>query len=113
MDEDDPDVLLFQPEEAPCVFTPGYTVLERCRCISPPLPTCPGDQGHYAATFSYNPPWGDKGEENDRKEECRRICWAALALMSTYTASCAVFHQEPVHLKLTDPSNVRASHIQV
>lgn len=107
IDENDPQVSRFRPEEVPMVFTPGYDVLpERCRCVSPPLPTSPSDQGHYAVTFSYIPPWCNDNQE-DYKEECRRIVWAALNMMSSYTATCAVFHQDPVSLKLTEPSTVR------
>lgn len=107
IDEGDIDVPVFRPDQPPMVFTPDFDpVPERCRCISPALPTSPGDQGHYAATFIYVPPWTGKSDQENDKEECRRICWAALTLMSNYTATCAVFHQEPVTLQLTDPCNV-------
>ncbi|KAJ3554349.1 hypothetical protein NM688_g3153 [Phlebia brevispora] len=104
LDEGDVDVPMFPPEEVPQVFTPGFDpVPERCRCISPSLPMSPGD--HYATSFSFDPPWSGRDEVDNRKEECRRICWSALTLMSSYTSTCAVFHQDPVPLRLTDPSN--------
>lgn len=110
LDEDDPDVPIFHADEVPIIFTPGYDpVPERCGCISPSLPTPLGDQGIYATNFSFSPPWCGKEDGENRKEECRRICWSALSLMSSYTATCAVFHQSPVDLKLIDPSNVRVS----
>lgn len=114
LDENDPDVPAFYPNEVPVILTPGYDpVPERCGCHGHSLssPTM-GEQGIYATSFTYHPPWCEDGAHVDnRKEECRRICWSALSLMSSYTATCAVFHQKPVSLRLTDPSNVSISQI--
>ncbi|OBZ70695.1 hypothetical protein A0H81_09311 [Grifola frondosa] len=40
-----------------------------------------------------------------RKEECRRLCWSALTLVASHTAQCSAFHEEPLDLALSNPSN--------
>ena len=41
-----------------------------------------------------------------RDEECRRVCWNALGLVTSYAAQYAAFDHEMPNLFLTDPSNV-------
>lgn len=110
IDIGDPDVCNYNPRSIPVVYFPsGYTSPDRCRCVgsasSPQTPTSPPTR--YSFNFSYAPPWDEHAPvEERRKEECRRICWAALSLIANYTAQCAAFHQDPIELTLTEPSNV-------
>ena len=108
MDRDDPFASRFLPRDVPIVYMPdGYQLPERCSCLlytptQAPLPMDP-----LSVTTSYDAPWDNNASDTDiRKEECRRLCWAALTLVSSYTAQCSAFHMEPVELSLAEPSNV-------
>lgn len=102
IDIDDADVCMFAPGGVPVVYLPqGYVSPNRCNCTN--QLTSPVD--HNSLYLASNPSW-DTSPEEMRKEECRRICWSALNLVASYTAQCAAFHEEPLELYLTEPSNV-------
>ncbi|KIP09470.1 hypothetical protein PHLGIDRAFT_126340 [Phlebiopsis gigantea 11061_1 CR5-6] len=109
IDIDDREVCSYNPRSIPIVYYPsGYAPPERCGCIrgasSPQSPSSPPTR--FSFSFSYTPPWDEHAPvEERRREECRRICWSALNLVANYTAQCAAFHQEPIELSLTEPSN--------
>ncbi|CDO75688.1 hypothetical protein BN946_scf184585.g1 [Trametes cinnabarina] len=108
IDHDNPNVSSFQPRLAPVVDMPnGYQRPLRCSCIGyPSSPSSPLVQDHLAQSYSFNPPWDLQWPETEiRKEECRRLCWCALTLVSNHTAYCSAFHTEPMELTLADPSN--------
>ncbi|OSD04134.1 hypothetical protein PYCCODRAFT_1451417 [Trametes coccinea BRFM310] len=108
IDHDDPYASSFQPRLAPVVDMPsGYRRPERCSCIGyPSSPTSPLVQDHLSQSYSLNPPWDPRWSETEiRKEECRRLCWCALTLVSNHTAYCSAFHIEPMELTLANPSN--------
>ncbi|KAI0661402.1 hypothetical protein C8Q70DRAFT_911816 [Cubamyces menziesii] len=85
----------------------GYRRPTHCTCVAyPPSPGLPMNQNHLSQSWSFNPPWDPQWTETEiRKEECRRLCWCALTLVSVYTAHCSAFHIEPIELTLADPSN--------
>ena len=106
----DADVCQYSPRSIPAIFfAPGYRVPDRCGCVRtasvPQVPTGPPQRFEFS--FSYNPPWDEQASlQERRKEECRRISWAALNLIANYTAQRVAFHQEPMELNLMESSNV-------
>jgi hypothetical protein len=77
----------------------------RCSCIPPNTPLPPD---HFSSYWSYPLPWDSTWSASEvRKEECRRLCWSALNLVTSYTSQCALFNREPPDLFLSDPANVR------
>ncbi|RPD58663.1 hypothetical protein L227DRAFT_587060 [Lentinus tigrinus ALCF2SS1-6] len=107
MDRDDPFASRFDARSVPVVYMPdGYRRPVRCSCmVYPPTPGSPTFPDHLSYSSSYAP-WDPNWLDVDiRKEECRRLCWCALTLVSAYTAHCSAFHTEPVELNLTEPSN--------
>ena len=108
MDRDDRFASSFLPRDVPIVYTPdGYMLPDRCSCLLF-TPTSTPFPDPLSVTASCEAPWDNNASDNDiRKEECRRLCWSALSLISSYTAHCSAFHMEPVELSLADPSNVR------
>ncbi|KAI8992919.1 hypothetical protein BD414DRAFT_437399 [Trametes punicea] len=108
IDRDDPYASSFKSCSPPVVDMPdGYRRPSRCTCIGySSRPGSPLTQDHLSRSYSFNPPWDLQWSETEtRKEECRRLCWCALTLVSVYTAHCTAFHIEPVELTLADPSN--------
>ncbi|KAI0674887.1 hypothetical protein C8Q78DRAFT_1066793 [Trametes maxima] len=106
IDRGDPYASSFQPGLAPIVDMPDdYRRPTWCTCLGyPSSPGSPDGRDRFSLTSS--PPWDSQWLEPEiRKEECRRVCWSALTLVSAYTAHCSAFHIEPVELKLADPSN--------
>ncbi|KAI0769420.1 hypothetical protein BD413DRAFT_477518 [Trametes elegans] len=107
MDQEDACASSYASRMAPVVDLPsGYRHPERCTCLgSPSGPGSPMGQQRFTGSYTINPPWDERWSITDiRKEECRRLCWCALTLVSAYTAHCSAFHIEPVELTLADPS---------
>lgn len=101
-DAHDPDTPRYTTRGVPSVNIPAMD--KHCRCLGPTA----NQELQSGFSFTFNPPWGtDWTLEEIRKEECRRICWSALTLVSSHTSQCAAFHEEPLHLQLAEPSNVR------
>ncbi|KAI0074422.1 hypothetical protein K474DRAFT_1601483 [Panus rudis PR-1116 ss-1] len=103
----DKDVSRFAPRAVPMVHVrEPLTHQRRCSCLS--LTTSPGLhlQDRHAYNFQYSPPWDPNWSLHEtRQEECRRLCWAALTLVSSHTSLSAAFHENPLDLALAEPSN--------
>lgn len=106
VDSDDHDVSIFNSRSVPVVEVGGSDDFRgrRCSCI-PPDSLRPPDHRN---SWSYPLPWDSKWTVREiRDEECRRVCWNALGLVTNYSAQYAAFDQEVQPLFLTDPSNYR------
>ncbi|KAH9940377.1 uncharacterized protein BXZ73DRAFT_88637 [Epithele typhae] len=103
MDRDDPSASSFRPREVPMVDLPDrYETPSRCRC-PPPATGFLVDSA--SLNLMENARWDQNASVTEiRKEECRRLCWCALTLVSAYTAQCSAFHTEPAPLNLAEPS---------
>lgn len=107
IDQNDPDVCLFRPEDVPTVFFPqNYRSPGRCSCPSPPLSPTALSMDQNSLYISCNPDWDRTAPDEMMNEERRRICWSALNLVASYTAQCVALHVQPMDLFLADPSNV-------
>ncbi|EJF65212.1 hypothetical protein DICSQDRAFT_166265 [Dichomitus squalens LYAD-421 SS1] len=108
VDREDPRASSFPTRSVPIVYMhDGYRRPDRCSCPTypPPVGWSIGSD-HLSVTLSFNVPWDPTWDEAQiRKEECRRLCWCALTLVSAYTAHCSAFHTEPVELSLAELSN--------
>ncbi|KAI0338268.1 hypothetical protein BDW22DRAFT_1415626 [Trametopsis cervina] len=106
IDMEDGDVCMFQVASPPCVYLPPtYEAPRRCNCSPLLAANAVSPVEHNYNYQTSRPAWDPASPEELRKEECRRICWSALNLVASYTAQCAAFHQEPIELYLTEPSN--------
>lgn len=85
----------------------GYRAPRRCSCVySPASPNLHG-LDTTSMSFTYNPPWDPNWSDTEiHQEECRRLCWGALTLYANHSAQCMAFHEDPLNLKLSEPSNV-------
>ena len=55
-----------------------------------------------------SPTWNREWSEGEiRKEECRRLCWSALMLISGHTSYAAATNWRHSDFFVTEPSNVR------
>lgn len=108
MDHGDPSASSFLRGPAPIVdMVDGYRRPRQCACADYLFVPTSSSEPKYLSQ-SYSPPWDPQWTEEDiRKEECRRLCWCALTLVSAYTAQCSAFHTEPEVLTLANPANVR------
>ncbi|GBE80437.1 hypothetical protein SCP_0301520 [Sparassis crispa] len=107
VDIHNPDTSMFGSVSVPVVYMPGnYRPPKKCSCT--PMSHSPGSDPIHdrCPCFSYNPPWDPNWSEAElRREECRRLCWSALTLVTNYTFQCAAVHQEPQSFALSEPSN--------
>jgi hypothetical protein len=102
LDASDPETSVFPPRAVPVVARQSQANTDsQCSCEksffiehSPNGLACSG----------WDPSWTSK---EIRKEESRRLCWNALALVATHTADCATVKRKPLDLHLIKPSNVR------
>ncbi|KAI0731627.1 hypothetical protein C8Q72DRAFT_906414 [Fomitopsis betulina] len=106
IDRHDADVSLFNTRTAPIVFMQdNYRPPKKCCCVASP-PSMPGGVEGYHPYSQIIPPWNPSWSEAEiRKEECRRLCWVALALVANYTLQCSAFRVEPMRFFLSDPAN--------
>jgi hypothetical protein len=92
-----------QHQTEPTVFPSG------CSCDELSLgrrwPEAQGLVPLWVATPAWNSEWS-VGEI--RKEECRRLCWSALGLVSGHTSYAAATNWRNLDLSMAEPSNVRA-----
>nr|VWP02472.1 Zn(2)-C6 fungal-type domain-containing protein [Ganoderma boninense] len=101
VDRDDPCANIFVARSVPVVYVgDGYQRPASCSCS--PYSSPVGSPGPFPVNAPWDPHWDDM---EIRREECRRLCWCALTLVSSYTAHCSAFHTEPVELSLAEPSN--------
>ncbi|KAH9932503.1 uncharacterized protein B0H18DRAFT_871123 [Fomitopsis serialis] len=106
IDRHDADVSVFSSRSAPVVYMPdNYRPPKKCCCVASPQ-SMPGGVEGYHPYSQIIPPWNPSWSEAEiRKEECRRLCWVALALVANYTLQCSAFHVEPKRFFLSDPAN--------
>ncbi|KAF9066700.1 hypothetical protein BDP27DRAFT_1404271 [Rhodocollybia butyracea] len=103
IDSSDPDVNVYPQGVVPVVNISGPDDPERkCTCI-------PVDAAHPpdpVTSWSYPPPWDSSWTPLQiRDEECRRVCWCAVALIASYNAQCVSFNRKCPELFLSDCSN--------
>ena len=60
----------------------------------------------WATTAMWNPKWT---EGEIKKEECRRLCWSTLMLISGHTSFAEAVDWGPLDLFMVEPSNVGAT----
>lgn len=103
------DASTFSPRTVPVVYAPDtYRSSKKCTCLTILHSPVAAQLDDHTACFSFTAPWDPSCSDSEiRKEECRRLCWSALALISSYTLQCSAFHQEPQSFALSDPANVR------
>lgn len=77
----------------------------RCACMPPGTPPRDADSV-LPSTLPWDPSWGAR---EIRDEECRRVCWAALSLATSFRAECMALARadECQALSICDPANVR------
>ncbi|KAJ7676664.1 hypothetical protein DFH06DRAFT_1317282 [Mycena polygramma] len=96
------DVCRYAAGAAPVVLD-APMVGARCGCI--PLGTPPPDPDSvWASALPWDPTWD---EHRVRDEECRRVCWAALSLVTSFRAECLALARadECAALRICDPAN--------
>ncbi|EPQ56860.1 hypothetical protein GLOTRDRAFT_137358 [Gloeophyllum trabeum ATCC 11539] len=103
IDAHDPDVSTFARGRVPVVYrSTRYPAAKECSC-RPLL-----EEEQLAYTWSSTPAWDPAWTDSEiRREECRRLCWSALGLVSDYVAQCALTQEKPPNLFLADPSNYK------
>ena len=108
LDDHDPDTSIFSPRAVPAVFIPeSYRPPKRCCCVVSAQSVGSNPMDGYHSYSSVNPPWNPNWSDAEiRKEECRRLCWVALALVASYTFQCSAFQREPMQFALSEPANV-------
>ncbi|KAF8149340.1 hypothetical protein B0H34DRAFT_733344 [Crassisporium funariophilum] len=108
VDTNDREVCLFSPNTVPMVLVDGGVEdhlmnNRKCSCL-PPDAIEPPDP--YTTSRPYILPWDSTWNQDEiRDEEIRRLCWAALSLVSEYVAQCEAFNEQPPRFFLCDPSN--------
>ena len=101
LDASDPDTSVFPPKAVPAITRQSPSNGNwKCSCDRSALVEySPNGQ----ACLGWDPSWS---AEEIRKEESRRLCWSALALVAAHTADCAIVRRKPLDLQLIKPSNV-------
>ncbi|KAJ7029829.1 hypothetical protein C8F04DRAFT_1043062 [Mycena alexandri] len=96
------DVCRYASGAAPVVPAPPDL---RCACIPPGAPP-PDRDSVWSSALPWDPSWG---EREIRDEECRRLCWSALSLATSFRTECMALARtdECLGLRLCDPANVR------
>ncbi|KAJ6628586.1 hypothetical protein B0H10DRAFT_1990499 [Mycena sp. CBHHK59/15] len=73
----------------------------KCTCVLPGL--APADNTKaWTSPLRWDSTWTPI---EIRNEECRRLCWSALSLATSYLVQCVAFDREMPDLELTDPAN--------
>ncbi|KAJ7032881.1 hypothetical protein C8F04DRAFT_958305 [Mycena alexandri] len=94
------DVCRYASGAAPVVPAPPDL---RCACIPPGAPP-PDRDSVWSSALPWDPSWG---EREIRDEECRRLCWSALSLATSFRTECMALARtdECLGLRLCDPAN--------
>lgn len=109
VDMADPDVSTFAPKTVPVVQVRRRQGLTKCFCPRSPL----GEPVAHALLPSWAsvPPWESSWSPTDvEKEECRRLCWSALSIVSCQSVTSSAFDKDPPNLFLSNPANVSFPH---
>lgn len=118
LDYNHPNVSLFSRDAVPVVdcsdddsyksgqSTDGLSGSRTCSCVPAQWVTKPDPHSSWA----WRLPWDATFTTREiRDEECRRLSWCALNMVTYYASQCVAFNKEPPILYLNDPSNVSAS----
>ncbi|KAF8634264.1 hypothetical protein AX17_004221 [Amanita inopinata Kibby_2008] len=102
-DATNPLVSKFPPGTVPTILETvslGRATPKSCSCIPPEVHSDP----NINQTFPL--PWNSTWTADEiAAEECRRICWNSLALISNYNTLCVCFNKEPLNFWLADSGN--------
>ncbi|KAF8625311.1 hypothetical protein AX15_005441 [Amanita polypyramis BW_CC] len=106
-DAADPLVKKFQAGTAPTIpetISYGRAIPKRCSCLLLPgtQSNSPVNQSLSLLLLPWDTTWTDEEME---AEECRRVCWNALAIITSYNTLCVCYGKEPNNFWLADPSN--------
>ncbi|KAJ7624638.1 hypothetical protein FB45DRAFT_923919 [Roridomyces roridus] len=90
-------VPIVTPEYRPHMQAPDRC----CTCIPPGSP--PPDTAHaWTSPLRWDSGWS---ANEMRNEECRRLCWSALSLATSYLIQCVAFDRKVPELQLCNPAN--------
>ncbi|KAJ7616023.1 hypothetical protein FB45DRAFT_935136 [Roridomyces roridus] len=95
------DVCRYASGAAPLADAPSPS--GPCRCIPPGSPA-PARDAVWPRALPWDPSWG---AHEIRDEECRRVCWSALSLVTSFRTECLAFSRpdECEKLRMCDPSS--------
>lgn len=115
LDAADPEVSTFVPGAVPVVHIQGrhaYETPEKCACPRSPLddPVAHTLLPSWASVPPWEPSWSPAEVE---KEECRRLCWSALSLISCQSVTSSAFDKDPPDFFLSNPANVSSLQLLV
>jgi len=106
IDGADPEVSRFAPRAVPIVQNRRvYEPPEKCSCPRSPLdnPVAHALLPSWASVPPWEPSWSPGEVE---KEECRRLCWSALSIISCQSVISSAFDKDPPDFFLSNPANV-------
>lgn len=111
LDAADPEVSTFALKAVPVVQDRRtYNSPEKCACPRSPL----DDPVTHALLPSWAsvPPWEPSWSPAEViKEECRRLCWSALSIISCQSVTSSAFDKDPPDFFLSNPANVSDLHL--
>lgn len=104
VDVTDPEVSAFAPKTVPVVQVRRRQGLTKCFCPRSPLE---GPVAHtLLPSWASVPPWESSWSPVEvEKEECRRLCWSALSIVSCQSVTSSAFDKDPPDLFLSNPTN--------
>ena len=106
-----PEVSRFAPRAVPVVQDRRmYEPPEKCSCPRSPLddPVAHALLPSWASVPPWEPSWSPAEVE---KEECRRLCWSALSIISCKSVTSSAFDEDPPDFFLSNPANVSYLHL--
>lgn len=110
LDAGDPEVSSFVSKAVPVVQDRRmYDPPEKCSCPRSPLddPVAHALLPSWASVPPWEPSWSPA---EVGKEECRRLCWSALSLISCQSVTSSAFDKDPPDFFLSNPANVSDLH---
>ena len=109
VDAADPEASRFASKSVPVVQDRQdrrmYDLPKKCSCPRSPLddPVAHTLLPSWASVPPWEPSWGPAEVE---KEECRRLCWSALSIVSCQSVTSSAFDKDPPDFFLSNPANV-------
>ncbi|KAJ7762935.1 hypothetical protein B0H16DRAFT_1311418 [Mycena metata] len=99
----DQGVARFANQSVPIVTVPyrPHQYEQKCTCMPPGSPP-PDTTQTWLSPLRWDPTWT---ANEVRNEECRRLCWSALSLATSYLIQCAAFDREMPVLELSNPAS--------
>lgn len=110
VDASDPEVSTFAPKAVPVVQDRRmYDLPKKCSCPRSPSedPTAHALLPSWASVPVWEASWSPAEVE---KEECRRLCWSALSIISCQSVTSSAFDKDPPDSFLSNPANVSFLH---